>query len=70
MMMIDKHNEKEMKIIARLKARRIVRLFKKTQDSEFISNAQIYQKGIIKTLKEHDIISEFENEVLTQITKL
>lgn len=65
-----KHNKEEKEAIARMKARRIIRKFKRESDFMFNSNAQSYQKGVINGLKKVDTICELENEVLIQITKL
>lgn len=64
------HSKEEKEVIARIKARKIVRKFKNESKYQFMSKAQIYQKGVIKGLKSHSTICELENEVLVQITKL
>lgn len=65
-----RHSQKDKEVIARIKARKIARKFKTISQYGWGANARIYQKGIINALKENDIVSEFENEVLIQIGKL
>jgi len=78
---MENHNEKEKEFIAKMKAKKILRIFKtiiaeETMDGDSVLNyiskqcSIKHQELIIISLKKHDIKDELEFEVLKQINKL
>ena len=67
---MSEHTQEEQEAIARMKARRIIKNFKDISVFGSKTAARIYQKGILKIMKKHQLKDFFELEVMKQINKL